>query len=321
MSEITYPSTIRVSVIIPVRNGADTVARAINCALTQDYEGGIEVVVANDGSTDRTAEILSRYGDRITVVTLEPSGVSAARNAAVNAARGEYIAFLDADDEWTPNKLTRTVPVLDEQPDCVLVFHDATAVDITGKVCSEWVVPASQPREPTLAQVLARLVIPTSCTVMRREIYQRCGGCREDLPRAQDHFLFMMAREYGRFCFVPEVLGSYRFVLTLSKEQRWLDAAETFDRLVFERFGIVGVEFSSFICLGLVHMARGDRALARDRFLRAWRLRPFEPKTYLRLGWTCLPSGLSRALGAVMPERVARALNGPPDGLWRCIAL
>jgi glycosyltransferase involved in cell wall biosynthesis len=304
-----------------VRDGAETIARAIDSALAQDYDGGFEVVVANDGSTDGTAEILSLYGDRIKVVTLEPSGVSAARNAAVNAACGEYVAFLDADDEWTTEKLARTVPVLDQHPECVLVFHDARAVDINGKVCSEWVVPASQPRDPSLAQVLARLVIPTCCVVMRRDIYQRCGGCREDLPRAQDHFLFIMAREYGRFCFVPEVLGSYRFVLTLSKEQRWLDAAATFNQLVFERYGVGGVEFSSFICLGLVHMARGDRALARDRFLRALWLRPFEPKTYLRVGWTCLPRRLSQALGAAMPPRVAQALNGPPDGLWRCIAL
>src|ERR1700736_4120167 len=95
----------KVSVIIPVRNGADTIARAIDSALAQDYEGSFEVVVANDGSTDRTAEILSGYGDRIKVATLEPSGVSAARNAAVNVARGEYIAFLDADDDWLPGKL------------------------------------------------------------------------------------------------------------------------------------------------------------------------------------------------------------------------
>jgi hypothetical protein len=170
--------------------------------------------------------------------------------------------------------------------------------------------------------MLGTFGIAPSCVVMRREIYQQCGGCREELSRHQDTFLFLMAREHGPFHFVPESLARYQFVLPRSKEQRWLEASATFDRLVLERFGVLpGVEFDSFINIGLVHMARGERALARERFLKALRLRPFEARTYLRLAWTCLPVGLSRALGASMPLPLRRELNGPPLGIWQCIAL
>ena len=166
--------------------------------------GGTEIVVANDGSTDCTAEILLGYGDRITLVTLEPSGVSAARNAAVNVARGKYIAFLDADDEWLPYKLARTVPVLDQHPECVLVYHDALGVDVTGTSLQQVVRRSAESLWPSLEQLLREdfCTLP-SCTVMRREVYQRCGGCREELERNQDSFLFLWPANRDRSAAFP----------------------------------------------------------------------------------------------------------------------
>lgn len=312
---------VMVSVIIPVRNGAETIARAIDSALGQDYNGDVEVVIANDGSTDRTTEILSGYNDRIKVVTVEPSGVSAARNAAVNIARGKYIAFLDADDEWLPYKLARTVPVLDQHSECVLVYHDAQAVDVTGTVCSNSCTAPLRALGPSLDQMLREdfCILPT-CTVMRREVYQRCGGCREELERHQDSYLFLCAREEGPFCCVPDVLARYYFVLTPVREARIMKSTPIYDRLLLERYGRLPPRRNSLMTIGLVHMARGDRALARRRYLLALRYRPFEPKIFPRLAWTFLPRRFSHALGVVMPQRLARALNGPPGGYWSCIA-
>ena len=312
---------VRVSVIIPVRNGAETIARAIDSALAQTYTEGTEIVVANDGSADYTVEILSGYGDRITVVTLEPSGVSAARNAAANVARGEYIAFLDADDEWLPEKLARTVPVLDQHPERVLVYHDAMAVDVTGKVCSNSCVSPLRALGPSLDEMLREdfCIIPSG-TVMRREVYQRCGGCREELERHQDSYLFLRAREAGPFCCVPDVLARYYFVLTPVREALIMKSTPIYDRCLLERYGKLPPRRNSLMTIGLVHMARGDRALARRRYLMALRYRPFEPKIFPRLAWTFLPRRFSHALGAAMPQRLARALNGPPGGYWSCIA-
>jgi glycosyltransferase involved in cell wall biosynthesis len=311
-----------VSVIIPVRNGADTIARAIDSALAQVCDGGHEVIVADDGSTDRTAEILSAYGDRIRVVTLEPSGPSAARNAAVSVARGKYIGFLDADDEWLSGKLARTVPLLEQHPECAAVYHDAMAVDVVGKVCSNSCVSPLRALGPSLDEMLREdFCILPSCSVMRRDVYERIGGCRDELDRHQDSYLFLRAREEGPFRCVPEVFARYHFALTPGREERIMNSTPVYDRLLLERYGRLPRRRNSLVAIGLVHMARGDRARARQRYVMALRYRPLEPKILLRLAWTYVPLRWARAFGKVLPPRVARVLNGPPGGYWNCIAL
>src|ERR1700732_1248735 len=113
---------VRVSVVIPVFNGAATVARAIDSALAQHFAGEFEVIVVNDGSTDSTAAVLDTYRTQITVVDQNNSGLAAARNAAIGVAKGEYIALLDADDLWLPGKLEARSAVLDRVPGVVSGF-------------------------------------------------------------------------------------------------------------------------------------------------------------------------------------------------------
>src|SRR6266849_5630061 len=100
---------IQVSAIVPVFNGESTIAAAIDSALNQNFDA-TEVIVVNDGSTDGTALILRSYGSKIRVIEQSNRGLSAARNAGAAIARGEYLAFLDADDEWLPGKLLRPLP-------------------------------------------------------------------------------------------------------------------------------------------------------------------------------------------------------------------
>jgi glycosyltransferase involved in cell wall biosynthesis len=94
-----------VSVIIPTYNRAKTIKRALNSALSQSWKS-LEVIVVDSESTDGTIEILATYGDKIRVVRQKKEGPSAARNAGIREARGEWIAFLDSDDEWSSDKLT-----------------------------------------------------------------------------------------------------------------------------------------------------------------------------------------------------------------------
>lgn len=94
----------RVSVIIPTYNRADVIAEAIESVLTQTIPA-YEVIVVDDGSTDKTAEVLSRFGDKILVIRQANAGVSSARNVGINAATGDWIAFLDSDDIWLPDRI------------------------------------------------------------------------------------------------------------------------------------------------------------------------------------------------------------------------
>lgn len=100
-----------VSVIIPAFNRAHCVAHAVESVLAQTFQD-VEIIAVDDGSTDGTAEVLEKFGDRVRLIRQKNRGVSGARNTGVKAARGEWIAFLDSDDRWHPEKLERQLNAL-----------------------------------------------------------------------------------------------------------------------------------------------------------------------------------------------------------------
>jgi glycosyltransferase involved in cell wall biosynthesis len=119
MSKLTMPPIV--SVVIPVYNHAHRVGSAISSVLSQTY-GNYEVIVVNDGSTDNLAETLLQFTG-IRLINHDANfGRAAARNTGVLAARGEYIAFLDADDQWKPTKLARQIRFLEENKDISICF-------------------------------------------------------------------------------------------------------------------------------------------------------------------------------------------------------
>ena len=145
----------KVSVIIPVFNGAETIGRALQSVFAQTFTD-YEIVVVNDGSTDDTASVLAGYGEKIRVVSQSNRGLSAARNAGIAASQGEYVALLDDDDQWLPEKLALCVPVLDADPDCALVYTGMLKVDADGRPLSG---PYGSPRgveSPTMQEMLER---------------------------------------------------------------------------------------------------------------------------------------------------------------------
>lgn len=109
-----------VSAVIPAYNREKTIRRCIDSVLQQTYEVS-EIIVVDDGSTDRTLEILANeYKEKVKVIKQPHKGAQAARNAGIRAAEGEYIAFLDSDDEWTEKRIELQMQVLAEKPDAVV---------------------------------------------------------------------------------------------------------------------------------------------------------------------------------------------------------
>jgi glycosyltransferase involved in cell wall biosynthesis len=104
-----------ISCIVPVFNGEPYLSETLDSILAQSYRP-LEIIVADDGSTDRTANVVANYGDTIRYLKQENAGPPAARNLGLSSARGEFIAFLDADDLWHPDKLARQKARFDAQP-------------------------------------------------------------------------------------------------------------------------------------------------------------------------------------------------------------
>jgi len=188
----------KVSVIIPTFNRRELVRKAIDCVLAQSFPVE-DIVVVDDGSTDGTAEALvERYGDRIRVVRQSNAGVSAARNRGLEMARGEFIALLDSDDLWLPEKTGRQVRFLEAHPGFGMVLCDIMQVDRDGNDIGpihrrdfipedghvlRWVL-----RQPSLAPLSA---------MFRREVYETVGGFDTALRTAEDiDFHLRVARRW-----------------------------------------------------------------------------------------------------------------------------
>ena len=285
-----------VSVIIPVHNDAETLARAIASALAQDFAGGVEVIVVNNGSTDGTAEVIAGYGDSIVAINETTPGVSAARNAGIRVARGEYIAFLDADDVWLPEKLARTVPLLENDPECVLAYHDAIEVDNDGRVLKTSYYPLGHDSPPTLDDLLSGiwlgLPIPTCTVLMRREVVIRIGGFDEKLPAAEDLLMFIRAREQGPFRYLPEPLARRQWEPSRAREEWYIAGGYALYDVIRSDYGkpvATSNLVALLIWLGKLAHLRGERVLAARRYLGAIRLKPTRAKSWLRLFTTFMP--------------------------------
>ncbi|MDX6685075.1 MAG: hypothetical protein QOF86_1203 [Baekduia sp.] len=124
-----------VSCLITTYNYGHLIDRAIDSALAQDYgTEHLEIVVVDDGSTDDTAEVLAPYLDRIRYVRKENGGLVSSVNRAIEEATGVYLAILDADDEWPPDKVSRQVAILEARPEVGLVYSDLETIDAGGAV-------------------------------------------------------------------------------------------------------------------------------------------------------------------------------------------
>ena len=290
----------KVSVIVPVYNGAATISRVLASVFAQSYSD-YEVVVLDDGSTDDTASVLAGYGDRIRVISQPNRGLSAARNAGVRASGGEYVAFIDDDDEWMPEKLARSAAVLDQDPNCVLVYTGAFKVDLKGRPMPNQDSQTQGVDSPTLAQMLERPwnVVPSQVMV-RRDVFDRCGGFDERyVTTCEDIYFLLLARECGYFLCVPELLVRKTTRPLYPKALIREPACELFVALVRERYGAAAAglirEFRRLRMKVMRHMARtlmeeGRPKDARRCLARLIYYQPASPKAYRRYLKTFLPA-------------------------------
>ena len=201
-----------ISVIIPAFNVAVCLERCIESIFRQSYSSH-EVIVVNDGSTDATADLLRNYGDRITVVSQANQGASAARNHGLRLARGDFVAFLDADDFWLPDFLSRSLEFFEQYPEADAVSTGQKNISWNGEVVISppLLRNGSAKREARLLSEFfpfwaAQDHIRTGTSVIRRSLIDRAGLMREDLRLAEDLEYWGYLATFGTWGFIPEVL-------------------------------------------------------------------------------------------------------------------
>ena len=201
-----------VSIMTTTYNRAGMLKEAIESVLDQTYQDW-ELLVYDDGSTDETQALVQGYQMKDPRVWYERqshtglSGIVALRNRALREARGPFIAFLDDDDKWFPEKLKLQVSYLEQHPEKGLVYSPVHVVDGKGRYQkTRPVVPSS-----SYADLFEGCFIQISSVVARKEILIALGGFDASLESSRDYDLWLrMARHYP-FAYIDEPLGWYRF--------------------------------------------------------------------------------------------------------------
>lgn len=197
------------SIIIPVYNGAHTICATLESVFRQTTEA-FEVIVVDDGSTDETLEIVSRIDDpRLTVVSYENAGVAITRNRGVEHASGEYISFIDADDLWTPDKLTRQLAALEDTPEAAVAYSWTDYIDHAGNFIAhdQQVVFSGDVQSELLVRDFLE---SASNATIRRQAFWEIGGFDSSLSGAADWDFFLRLAQRYPFVAVPHVGVLYR---------------------------------------------------------------------------------------------------------------
>ena len=197
-----------VTVIVPAYNAVRSIGRALASVWHQNYPE-LEVVVVDDGSSDGTsAEIRKIHGCNLRLIELaENRGVSVAMNVGIREARAEYIAFLDADDEWLGNKLLTQIPILEAHPKMSFIASGGESVNPEGRVSRTFglELPPYSPGEFWRA-LLVKSYVAKPTVVARRVKLLEAGGFTESYKISEDQDMWIRLALNGEVGFVPKVL-------------------------------------------------------------------------------------------------------------------
>jgi GT2 family glycosyltransferase len=191
-------ATVKISVVIPTFNRAVYLPVALDSVFAQQVEE-MEVIVVDDASTDETTSVLARYGSRIRTIRRRAHSncLSRVLNDGVSAARGEYVAFLDSDDMWLPDKLARQLPLLDGDGGCGVAYGNFVFLD--GEVRTPPAVAANRlPAGWILSALVEDMFVHPSTVIVRRTLLESVGGFDEAAGTAEHYDLQLRLARLAR---------------------------------------------------------------------------------------------------------------------------
>ena len=304
-------STASVSVIIPCLNAEATLAEAINSVLDQTAPP-LEVLVIDDGSTDRSVAVAASFGPAVRVLHNPIGGPGAARQIGVNAAHGEFIAFVDADDTLDPAKHEKQLAILEHHAAHTLVHTGATIFWSDNRVPPVERAGGEQAVGRCLRTVFERNPVCGASTMLRRSVILELGNYDPDLFGTEDFGMSLMAASCCEFIYLPEPLYRIRrHASNLSSRAchmayaHWL-AQEHFRQRRPEAFAQLPEQSVRQFMVEPVLRATKEAHYRRDakdyaHLLRlAHRLAPHDPE--IRRMWhkRCIPAGMLRTWDRLM---------------------
>jgi glycosyltransferase involved in cell wall biosynthesis len=314
-----------VSVIIPAFRAAAYIADTLASVFAQTHDC-FEVILVNDGSPDTPALLtaLAPWQNRLVYIEQENAGAGAARNAALAVARGEYVAFLDADDTWLPSFLASQTAYLERQPECDMVYADARLTGDTPLAGRTFMSTAPSIGPVTFQSlVLQQCTVLTSSVVARRAVIDAAGRFDAALRRGQDFDLWLqIANRGGRIHYQRQPLVervvradglSGDPVTELERAIRVLNGIRTKLALSAEDCELLQRRVTALG--GLLERERGKRALragqfddARRHFARSMALAPTWKLRVVLAAMSVAPRLFRRAYRRLRPQSAAETL-------------
>jgi glycosyltransferase involved in cell wall biosynthesis len=210
------PIMMTISAVIPAYNSADFIADAIDSILKQTHPV-TEIIVVDDGSVDNTEQVVQCFPDHVRYYKQVNQGPSAARNQGIKMADGEWIAFLDADDQWTPDKIEKQLATLAQYPELQLIAGDMAEIDdqnepLTPSVLAKHLLLQGfqalhgQPVPKALAALINKNFIPTGTVLVRRDVVLAAGLFNESIRFGEDLELWAKIAARHAITCLPEIL-------------------------------------------------------------------------------------------------------------------
>lgn len=202
------------SVVVPAYNAASFIVKTLECLNAQKFHD-FEALIINDGSTDNTQAVVCAYiathpNLHLRLINQQNAGIAGARNRGIKEAGGRYVAFLDHDDVWYPEKLSRCYETFSRFPEIRVVCHNEALRDASGKI--ERYLTYGPYVEDMFRKLLYHgSCLSTSATVIRKDVFPEVGLFREndEFSTVEDYDLWLRIAKKNKIYFIPDILGEY----------------------------------------------------------------------------------------------------------------
>lgn len=252
-----------VSVIIPTYNSEKYISCAVDSVLAQNYKE-LEIIVIDDGSTDKTQTIIKKYSNNVRYIYQKNSGLSNARNKGIKSSKGEFIAILDSDDEWLPKKIELQMEVMRKSASIGIVSCGGYLIDSNGRI--EGLVERKNYSSNRLLindLLLKNVVSGGSFALIRKKCFDKVGMFDENLSSAEDWDMWLRIAKYFDIRFVEKPLARIRV------RQESMSAPRNVDTMLINELKVIDKFYSDNGHMGFAPFAK-NKAYSLRYYYASW---------------------------------------------------